>query len=127
MNAITAPKSSALNRLEGYALIAMFQGFPIFAVTVLLPKLLGSHIIIAEKAGAPVFVAMATVFYALVTPFLARKFRMLRKGYEPLFFDASLSFGEKITRWCSQPTASRQLLKNVIMLSLLAVAVVSVG
>ena len=31
MNAIAAPKSSALNRLEGFALTFLLQGFPTFA------------------------------------------------------------------------------------------------
>jgi hypothetical protein len=43
-----------------------------------------------------------------------------------VFFDASLSFSEKIAQWRAQPKASSQLLATVIMLSLLAVAVASV-
>ena len=31
MNAIAAPKSRALNRLEGFALTCLLQGFPTFA------------------------------------------------------------------------------------------------
>ena len=36
MNAIAAPKSSALNRLEGFALTFLLQGFPTFASAALL-------------------------------------------------------------------------------------------
>jgi hypothetical protein len=35
MNAIAAPKSSAQNRLEGFALTAILQGFPAFAAAAL--------------------------------------------------------------------------------------------
>ena len=35
MNAIAAPKSSARNRLEGFALTAILQGMPTFAAAVL--------------------------------------------------------------------------------------------
>jgi len=127
MNAITAPKSSALNRFEGFALIAVLQGFPTFAAAVLLLKLVGSDEIVGDKGGAAIFVARAAPSYALLTSFLARKFpKMFKNVYEPLFCDPSLSFAEKIARWRSQPTASLQLLTTVIMLSVLAVAVVSV-
>ncbi|MFN5717227.1 MAG: hypothetical protein ACK463_22190, partial [Bradyrhizobium sp.] len=39
---------------------------------------------------------------------------------------AGLSFSEKIAQWRSQPTVSLQLMTTMIMMSLLAVAVVSV-
>ena len=127
MNAVTAPKSDRMNRFEGFALIAMLQGFPIFASTVLLLKLLGSHQIVSERFGAAIFVALATPVYAWVTPVLVRKFpKLFRNSHEPVFFDASLSFSEKIAQWRAQPKASTQLLATVIMLSLLAVAVASV-
>jgi hypothetical protein len=35
MNAIAAPKSSAQNRLEGFALTTILQGFPAFAAAAL--------------------------------------------------------------------------------------------
>ena len=44
-----------------------------------------------------------------------------------MFYDATLFFGEKIARWRVQQMASVQLLTTVMMLSLLAAAVVSVG
>jgi hypothetical protein len=74
MNAVTVPKSDRMNRFEGFALIAMLQGFPLFASTVLLLKLLGSHQIVSERYGAAIFVALATLVYAWVTPVLVRKF-----------------------------------------------------
>ncbi|VIO80177.1 hypothetical protein [Bradyrhizobium ivorense] len=77
MNAIAAPKSSAQNRLEGFALTALLQGLPTFAAAVLV-------------------------------------------------LDAGLSVSDKIAQWRSQPTVSAPLVSTVIMLSLLAVAVVSV-
>ena len=122
MNAIAAPKSSALNRLEGFALTAILQGFPAFAATALLLKLARHDI-----TGGPVLlVVTASVLHGLFTPWLAPKFpKVFRHGYEPLFFNAGLSFVEKIEKWRAQPTTSLQLVTNVLLLSLLAVAVVS--
>ena len=126
MNAVTAPKSDRINRFEGFALIAMLQAFPLFASTVLLLKLLGSHQIVSERFGATIFVAIATPVYAWVTPVLVRKFpKLFRNSHEPAFFDASLSFSEKVAQWRAQPKTSTQLLASVILLSLLAVAVAS--
>jgi hypothetical protein len=128
MNAITAPKSSSQNRLEGFVLTALFQGFPTFAAAALMLKFVGSHEIVGQRYGAAIFVVLAALFYALLTPWLGRKFPgRFRHGYEPLFFDASLSFSEKIARWRTQPVTSLQLVTNVMLLSLLAVGVASVG
>jgi hypothetical protein len=49
MNAIAAPKSRSQNRLEGFALTAILQGFPSFAAAALLLKLARHDI-----AGGPV-------------------------------------------------------------------------
>ena len=128
MNAISAPKSASQNRLEGFALTALFQGFPTFAAAALMLKFAGSHEIVGQRYGAAIFVVLAALFYALLTPWLARKFpNRFKHGYEPLFFDASLSFIEKIARWRTQPVTSLQLVTNVMLLSLLAVGVASVG
>lgn len=128
MNTITESKSPALNRLEGFALTALFQGFPTFAGAALLLKLVGSHEITGQRYGAAIFVVLATLLFALLTPWLGRKFpNRFKHGYEPLFFDASLSFIEKIARWRTLPLTSLQLVTNVMLLSLLAVGVASVG
>lgn len=128
MNATAVPKSRALNRLEGMTLSAIFQALPTFAGAVMLLKLAGSHEIVGERYGTVFFVVLASMFYALATASLASKFpRFFRGSYEPKFFDASLSFGEKLSLWRAQPKTSLQLLATVTMLSLLAVAVVSVG
>jgi hypothetical protein len=50
MNAITAPKSPAQNRLEGFALTALFQGLPTFAAVLVL-KAMGAREIVAEPAA----------------------------------------------------------------------------
>ncbi|ANW04238.1 hypothetical protein [Bradyrhizobium icense] len=119
MIAIAAPKSSLQNRVEGFALTAIFQGFPTFAAAALLLKL--SHHPIA--GGAVLFVVAASIFHGLLTPWLAPKFpKFFRNSYEPLFFDASLSFSDKLAQWRAQPTVSLQLVTNVMMLSVLAVA-----
>lgn len=127
MNAITAPKSSAQNRLEGFALTAIFQGLPTFSAAVLILKVVGAHEIVGERCGAAIFVVLAALIYALVAPRLAAWFPRMKNGYEPLFYDASLSVSDKIAQWRSQPRISLQLVTTMIMLSLLAVAVASVG
>ncbi|MGB8398329.1 hypothetical protein, partial [Bradyrhizobium sp.] len=114
--------------LEGMTLTAIFQGVSTFAAAVLLLKLVGSRQIVGDPGGAAIFVALAALFYAFAMPFLARRLPKLVAGsYEPLFFDASLSVSEKLFRWRTQPTASLRLVTTVMLLSLLAVAVVSVG
>ena len=128
MNAVTVPKSISQNRLEGFALTAIFQAFPIFAAAALALKIVGSHEIVGERYGAAIFVVLASIVYALFTPLLARKFpKRFKDGYEPLFFDCTLSFAEKTALWRSQPRASLQLVTSVLMLSLLAVGVASLG
>ena len=128
MNAISVPKSASKNQLEGFALTAIFQGFPTFAAAALLLKLVGSHEIVGERYGAMIFVVLASIFYALFTPPLARKFpKRFNHAWEPLFFNSTLTFSEKIAQWRTQPSASLQLVTTVMMLSLLAVGVVSAG
>jgi hypothetical protein len=124
MNALATPKPSLQNRLEGIALTAIFQGVPTFAAVTLMAKLAHHQI-----AGGPVsFVAAASLLHALMTPWLAPKFpRFFRNSYEPLFFDARLCFVEKLSQWRAQPIVSLQLVTNVMMLSVLAVAVASMG
>jgi hypothetical protein len=74
------------------------------------------------------FVVMASIFHGLFTPRLAPKFpRFFKYSYAPLFFDAGLSFAEKIEKWRMQPATSVQLVTSVLMLSVLAVGVVSMG
>ena len=49
MNALAAPKSPQLNRLEGVALTSIFQGFPTYASAVLMLKLMGAHEVVVSK------------------------------------------------------------------------------
>lgn len=127
MNAIAAPKSSARNRLEGFALTAILQGMPTFAAAVLALKMIGAPEIVGDRYGAAIYVVLASLVYAAITPLLAARFpKRFAGAYAPMFSDAGLSFSEKIAQWRSQPTVSLQLMTTMIMLSLLAVAVVSV-
>lgn len=127
MNAIAAPKSRRLNLLEGLVLTALFQAIPSFGAAVLLLKLVGGQIV-GQIDSAAFFVATATVIYALATPWLGPKFpRAFKSAYEPLFFDATLSFIEKVSRWQTQPATSLQLVTNVMLVALLAVGVASLG
>ena len=128
MTAISQTKTPQQNRLEGFALTALLQGFPTFAGAVLLLKLTGAHEIVGERWGAMIFVVVTSLFYGLLTPWLVPKLpARFRQGYEPLFFDATLSFSEKIAQWRAQPNTSLQLVTSVILLSVLAVGVASMG
>ena len=75
MNAITAPKSISQNRLEGFVLTALFQGFPTFAVAALMLKFTGSHEIVGTRYGAAIFVVLASLLFAMLTPWLGRNSR----------------------------------------------------
>lgn len=124
MTAVAAAKSSAQNRLEGFALTALLQGFPTFVAAALLLKLARHD----AAGGIVLFVVMTSVLHGLFTPWLAPKFpKFFRHSYEPLFFNAGLSFSEKIAKWRERPTTSVQLVTSQLMLALLAVAVVSMG
>ncbi len=128
MDTIAAAKSRTLNWLEGVTLSAILQGLPTFAGAAMLLKLAGSAQVVNNTGGAVTFVLTTTILYGLVMPWLGPKFpRFFRNSYQPLFFDAGLSFAEKVLRWRTQPMASLQLLTNVVMLSLLGVAVLSLG
>lgn len=128
MNAIAATKSPAQNRLEGFALTAILQGMPIFAAASLVLKIMDAPEIVGERYGAIVYVVLASLVYAAITPLLAARFpKRLAQAHAPVFFDASLSFSEKIAQWRSQPGVSLQLMTTTIMMSLLAVAVVGIG
>ena len=94
MNAIAAPKSSAQNRLEGFALTFLLQGFPTFAGAALLLKLAHHEI----AGGVVLFVVLASCSTACSRPGSRRNFQILQAGYEPLFFNAGLSFVEKRSR-----------------------------
>ena len=128
MTAIAAAKSRALNLLEGVTLTAVCQGFPTFASAVMILKLAHSHQIVNDPGGAAIFVPLASLISALIACAFGPKFpRFFKNGYEPAFFDATLSFNDKIATWRKRPMTSVQLVTTVIMLSLLAVAVVSMG
>jgi hypothetical protein len=128
MNAVATPKSPALNLLEGMMLTAAVQAFPTFTAAALLVKLSGSEAIVGRPGGAAIFIVLATLFQTLAVTWLGPRIpRVFKNIYEPLFYDATLSFSEKIARWRVQPVASLQLLTTVMMLSLLAAAVVSTG
>jgi hypothetical protein len=126
MNAIAA-KSPGQNRLEGFALTALFMGFPIYAGAVLILKLIGAPEIVGDRWGAAIFVPLASLVHALIARWLGPKFpNIVKHGYEPVFFDPDLSFSEKIAQWRMKPTVSIELVSNLLLLSLLAVGVASI-
>lgn len=128
MSAIAASKSGMRNQLEGLTLTGLFKGVPTFAGAVMLLRLAGSSHIVSDAGGAVLFVAMATLFFAIFTCWLGPKFpRFFRSSYEPLFLDAGLSFPAKVQAWRAKPETSQQLLVHVLLLSVLAVAVVSMA
>ncbi|GLR87043.1 hypothetical protein [Bradyrhizobium iriomotense] len=122
-----ARKSRLQNLLEGFALTAIFQSFPTFATAALMLKLAGNQDLVGD-AGVAVFVIGASLVHALLAVLLGPKLPdQFRTIYEPKFFDGHLSLSDKITEWRTQPAASLQLLTIMLMLSVLAVAVASVG
>ena len=128
MNASAAPKSSQQNRLEGFALTCILNGFPTYASAALMLKLMGVREIVGERWGAAIFVALASLFHGLLAPWLAAKFpgSSFTQAYAPCFFDETRTFCEKIEQWRMQPMVSMQLVSSLLMLSLLAVGVASI-
>ncbi|HEV2154180.1 hypothetical protein [Bradyrhizobium sp.] len=113
---ITASKSAPLNWLEGFALTTILQGFPIFAAASLMVKLLGD-----THGGSHVLtIALASIFYSIFVVAIGAALPGIKSGYEAQFFDASLSFSEKIARWRAKPATSLELMASVLLLSLLA-------
>lgn len=126
MITIATPKSQFTNVIEGFALTVVLQAVPIYAAASLMLKLLRSDLVTPSR-GLSTFVA-AILIYALLVPLLGRRFpRSFKNAYEPLFFDATLPIADKIAGWRAKPHVSLQLVASTIMLSMLAVAVVSVG
>jgi hypothetical protein len=126
MNPAAVPKSHRTNMCEGIALTAIFQGFPILTGAALLQKLFGGPMV-SHHGDAAIFVVLSSLCYAVTIGYFAPKFPEFFKSiYQPLFFDATLSFNEKATRWRQQPATSQQLVAMVLMLSVLAVVVMSV-
>ena len=127
MNAVTVTKSPALNRLEGMALTGVLQALPSYVAAAMILKLVGAQAI-GYVGGAVPFIMLTTFFHALLIPWLAPKYpKLFTNSYEPLFFDASLSLADKVSRWRTQPTVSLVLLSNMVMLSLLGVVMLIVG
>ena len=99
-----------------------FEGFPSFVAAALLLKLVRNDI----TGGFLQFVVLTSVMHGLFVPWLAPKFsKIFKQGYEPLFFNANLSFLEKIAKWRERPMTSVQLVTRELMLALLALAVLS--
>ena len=127
MTTLAAPKFAGQNRLECFALYALFQGVPIYSGVALMMKLVAASEIIGERYGAIIFIVLAATFHGLVTPWLAPKFpRFFRHNREPVFADATLSFTEKVSRWLAQPKTALELLTNVLLMSVLAIGVASI-
>jgi len=124
MNGATASKSPAANKWEGIILTAL-QALPAFTGSALLLKLFGARIA-DQPGGLVIFVLIACAMLGLVTPWLAPKFPKGFKNYEPLFFDATLSFEQKIQRWLDKAGTAKQLLQMLFMVALLAIAVITV-
>ena len=127
MTALTAPKLAARNRLECFALYAMFQGVPLYSSIVLMMKLVAASEIVGERYGAAIFIVLAAVFHGLAMIWLAPKFpRFFRHNNAPAFGDATLSFTEKVSRWLAEPKTAVELLTNVMLMSVLAIGVASI-
>jgi hypothetical protein len=127
MTALAAPKPTSRNRIECLALYALLQGVPFYSGVALMMMLINASEFADQRYGAAIFIAMASTFHALLTPWLGPKFpRFFRHYYEPLFADPTLSFSEKVSGWLAQPKIALQLLTNLLMLSVLGVGVASI-
>jgi hypothetical protein len=127
VNAATVSKSHRTNMFEGIALTAVFQAFPVLTMSALALKLEGRSHLVTDPGGAAIFVVLASISSAASIAFLAPKFpKYFARQYQPSFFDPGLSLSEKILRWRSQPERPSQLVALVMMLSVLAVVVMSV-
>ena len=127
MNVSDASKSARANLIEGIALLALFQAFPLLTAAALLLKLTGSGLV-SQPGGAAIFVVMSSIVYAVIVAFVGPKYpKQFAAVDQPMFFDAGLTLREKIQRWRIQPERSSQLLALVMMLSVLAVVVMCVG
>jgi hypothetical protein len=127
-------RDRASNLLEGMALTATLQALPFTAGAALFNRLARDLGILANRDDVIMLMIslFLMAFFAGTVPFLAPKFNLMKFNlikalYEPLFFDASLSLSDKFARWWTQPSRSLQLLTMLLMLSVLAVAVVSMG
>ena len=126
MNAIEVPNTRSAGRLQGIALTAIFIDVPTFTGAVLLLKLFGSQSIVGDTGGAAFFVFTTSLLAGIAASYLGPKYtRFFAASYEPLFFEVSLTVKEKLLRWQAQPKTTLQLVTQVMMLSVLAVAVVS--
>jgi hypothetical protein len=127
MNAV-ARKPRALSQFEGMVLSAVFQAFPTFTAAALLVKLSGVSSMTSHAESVVTFIILAVLFQSIAVTCLGPHFpRFFKQAYEPLFYDTTLSLGEKIARWRVQPVTSRQLLTTMMMLSVLGAAVMCVG
>ena len=127
MTALAAPKLTGRNRLECLTLYALLQGVPFYSGVALMMILINASEFADQRYGAAIFIAMASTFHALLTPWLGPKFpRFFRHHHEPLFADPVLSFSEKVSGWLAQPKIALQLLTNLLMLSVLGVGVASI-
>ncbi|MCK1393065.1 hypothetical protein [Bradyrhizobium sp. 1] len=127
MTALAAPKLTTQNRLECFALYALFQGVPLYSSVVLMMQLVAASEIVGERYGATIFIVLAASFHGMLTPWLAPRFpRFFRHNSAPMFADATLSFTEKVSRWLAEPKTAVELLSNVLLMSVLVIGVASI-
>jgi hypothetical protein len=73
----------------------------------MLSKLFDGHMT-SHHGDAAFFVVLSSPCYALPIGYFAPKFpEFFKVIYQPVFFDRTLPFGEKATRWRQQPVISQ--------------------
>ncbi len=122
MNVATAAKSGPTNWLEGLMLTTVFSALPTFTAVMLLLGLFGRGMPVHNPAS---FVVLTALGYAVIVAAFGAKHKLVRNSYEPLFFDSSLSVRDKLRSWLEKPRTARQVVTNMLMLSVLAIAFVS--
>jgi hypothetical protein len=126
MNAIAAPKSQITNAIEAFLLVAVTQGLPVFGAAALAIRLLSGRLIGAVHQD-PLTPVLGMLFYALLLVVFAPRFphRFERLHLQP-FFDPTLSLARKFISWRDHPQTARVAVTMLLILSVLAIAGMSV-
>jgi hypothetical protein len=124
MDADTIVKSRLMNQLEGMALTTLFKALPTFTIARLCMKLLLPGVF-HFPGGGVIFIAASSLIYVASVAHSASR-HPLSRAREQLFFVPSFSFAEKIAHWLAEPAAMRQLVRQMLILELLAVLLLGI-
>ncbi|MDC7786313.1 hypothetical protein PQJ75_13405 [Rhodoplanes sp. TEM] len=122
-----AAVSPLSHRLAGFALHALVSGLPMAASIVLLTRLLGWGSFSEGPVGPIVFSVLYVIFSAALEAWAGPRWpRLHPAGIGHICFDVSLPLAERLERLRLDPLAFRHILTQLAMVSLLALAVLTV-